>query len=425
MSSSPRWFSLRRLLPFIFNPHRSGAAAAGLRGWRRWATAMSVASPATPAPASIAARSPPTPAMRLPWLAVSAIAGSSAAPTPAPIWRLVLITPPTKPWSPSATPRLAVTIAPNAVPAVPKPTKVTAASSGLYPPVAGRWVRTRKPAVATALVSTSSRATPSRAASRAPVSPATKPTTPCGAMASPVISGESCRTCWKYRDRTSISPPFQTPSSMISAPPLRSELSRSRFAADQRVGGVSLGDGEPGQRGHGHPGCGQHQRRRPARRAALGHREHHRGDHERDEQRAGHVEAAPFPLLPAPAQQPRGEQHRGQPDRHIDQEHRAPAGELDQDAAQHLAGHEPDGRGRAVQAECAGARRALGKAGGDQGQGGRGDQGRTHALHRPRRDQQHRDPEPARRPARRWKRRSARSRTSSAGRTGRRPGRRE
>ena len=90
-----------------------------LRGARRWASAISVARPATTAPASIASRSPPTPATWPPWLAVSAMAGSSAAPTPAPIWRLVLITPPTKPWSPSATPRLAVTIAPNAVPAVP------------------------------------------------------------------------------------------------------------------------------------------------------------------------------------------------------------------------------------------------------------------------------------------------------------------
>ncbi len=86
-------------------------------------------------------------------------------------------------------------MAPKAVPAVPKPTKVTAPSSGLYPPAAGKWVSTRKPTMAAALVRTSSQRMPSRAASRAPTVPVAKPTMPCGAIARPVISGESCRTC--------------------------------------------------------------------------------------------------------------------------------------------------------------------------------------------------------------------------------------
>jgi hypothetical protein len=59
------------------------------------------------------------------------MAGSAAAPSAAPTWRLVLITPPTTPCSVPAMPAVAMTIVPNAVPAVPKPTSITAASSGL------------------------------------------------------------------------------------------------------------------------------------------------------------------------------------------------------------------------------------------------------------------------------------------------------
>ena len=77
----------------------------------------------------MAARSPETPAG--PPLTASATAGSRAAPTAAPIWRLVLIMPPTRPWSASAMPRLASTTDPNAVPAVPKPISMTISRIGL------------------------------------------------------------------------------------------------------------------------------------------------------------------------------------------------------------------------------------------------------------------------------------------------------
>jgi hypothetical protein len=148
-----------------------------------------VASAAAAAAVNMAARSPPAEAP-LPWLTASATAGSNAAPIAAPTWRLVLITPPTRPWSASATPVLAVTMVPNAVPAVPKPTGITAASSGLYPPPAGSRVRIRNPSVAIALVRISTRRMPTRRAIRAPNMPAVNPTTPCGAMISPVASGE-------------------------------------------------------------------------------------------------------------------------------------------------------------------------------------------------------------------------------------------
>ena len=404
--------------------HRAtGLPVSAPRAGLRRLTAISVASPAATAPASMAARSPLTPAVCPPWLTVRAIAGSSAAPMPAPICRLVLITPPTKPWSPSATPLVAVTIEPNAVPAVPKPTNVTAASSGLYPPVAGNWVSTRKPSMATALVSTSSRCRPSRAASRAPAAPAAKPTMPCGAMASPVSSGESCSTCWKYSDSTSISPPFQTPTSMISAPPLRSERSRSRSPRTSGSGCLRSVTANPARATAASRGGGQHPGRGPAGRAAFGHREHDAGHGHGDQHGAADIQPPPGAPFPAAAEQPRGEQHGGQPDRHVDQEHRPPAGELDQHAAEHLAGHEADRRGGAVQAQRPGARRPLRESGGDQGQRGRARPARPRRPAPPAPPPAAPGPGPARRPARRRRTRSARRRTSGGGRTDRRPGR--
>ena len=102
------------------------AARTGTGRAARQATA--VAASAASAAVNIAARSPETPPPRL---TASATAGSRAAPTAAPIWRLVLIMPPTRPWSESAMPRLASTVEPSAVPAVPKPISVTTNSTGL------------------------------------------------------------------------------------------------------------------------------------------------------------------------------------------------------------------------------------------------------------------------------------------------------
>ena len=76
-------------------------------------------------------------------------------------------------------------------------------------------------------------------------------------------------------------------------------------------------------------------------------------------------------------------------DGHVDQEDGAPAGELHQDAAEHLAGDEADGSGRPVQAERPGALLAVGEAGRDQRQGGRRDDRGACALDDARGDEQH------------------------------------
>ena len=78
------------------------------------------------------------------------------------------------------------------------------------------------PAAAVAPVTISTRRTPIRLAILAPNAPAMKPTIPWGAMARPVISGESFRTCWKYSESISISPPFHRPRSTFSTVAVRS-----------------------------------------------------------------------------------------------------------------------------------------------------------------------------------------------------------
>src|SRR5437763_15015950 len=47
-------------------------------------------------------------------------------------------------------------------------------------------------------------------------------------MIRPVNSGDSCRTCCRYRESTSISPPFHRPSRKASVVPSRSPLRCSR-----------------------------------------------------------------------------------------------------------------------------------------------------------------------------------------------------
>ena len=107
---------------------KAGPQAARGGAGRAARQATAVAASAASAAANIAARSPETP---IPPLTLKATAGSRAAPTAAPIWRLVLIMPPTRPWSELAMPRLASTVEPNAVPAVPKPISVTTNRTGL------------------------------------------------------------------------------------------------------------------------------------------------------------------------------------------------------------------------------------------------------------------------------------------------------
>jgi hypothetical protein len=113
--------------------------AAGADAWwagagecSRWLRqAMIAARAAAIAPASMAARVPRAVTATESWLTAAAIAGRAAAPIAAPTCRLVLMTPPTTPCSAPAIPVVAMTMVPNAVPAVPNPTSMTAASSGL------------------------------------------------------------------------------------------------------------------------------------------------------------------------------------------------------------------------------------------------------------------------------------------------------
>ena len=83
--------------------------------------------------------------------------------------------------------------------------------------------------------------------------------------------------------------------------PAQPEASRSSVGADQRVGAACPShEDEPGGRGHGRqPGAVSASGTLQPADTALGDREHHRADHhERDEQRAGHVEVPPGPRLP-------------------------------------------------------------------------------------------------------------------------------
>jgi len=225
-------------------------------------------------------------------------------------------------------------------------------------------------------------------ASRGPMTPATNPTTPCGAMIRPVSSGDSCSTCCRYRESTSSSPPFHRPSRKASVVPVPQALAVQQGGLDQRSGVPGLGLHEEG-RGRG--GCGGG----------------------RDDQREVQPSVTPWEtakttrvtapvissaprtssrilFLTATARPRRPGQRGGdQADRDVDQEHRAPAGELHEHPAEDLAGHEADARDGAVETDGPGTFGALGEAGGDEGQRGRGDDGGARALHDARRDQQH------------------------------------
>ena len=229
-------------------------------------------------------------------------------------------------------------------------------------------------------------------ASRGPVTPMTNPTTPCGAMIRPVNSGDSCRTCCRYSESTSISPPFHRPSRKASVVPSRSPRRCSRAG---RISGS---------------GCRDSALANPAvattatTAAAMTSGEVQPSTTPWDTANTSRVTALVIRSAPRTSSRARGpgraglgraEHGRGQgggdqADRDVDQEHRAPAGELHQHPAQDLAGDEPDGGDRAVQADGPGTFGAFGEAGGDEGQRGRGDDRGARALHDPRRDQQHR-----------------------------------
>ena len=215
------------------------------------------------------------------------------------------------------------------------------------------------------------------------------PITPCGAMARPVNSGDSCSTCCRYRDRTSISPPFHRPSRNESVLPLRSP---GRRRSDRRISGsgwlasaltnpaaaaaavttaaMTSGDVQP--------------RTTPWDTANTIER-----DGTGDQQGAADIQAVRGARrgfgLPEDGG---GQGGGGQADRDVDQEHRAPAGELDQHAAEDLAGHEANRGDRTVQADGTRALRPFGKAGGDERQRGGSDDRGARALEDPGGEQQ-------------------------------------
>ncbi len=160
--------------------------------------------------------------------------------------------------------------------------------------------------------------------------------------------------------------------------------------ADQRVRLALLDPPERDACGY----CRQHgsagHRRHPARDGRLRDGEHCCCHRRGDRRRAPDVQVALRTAVPRLTKQSRREQRGGHPDRNVDQEHGSPAEELDQHAAQYLAGHEADRRGSTVFTERAVTPRALGKPGRDQGERSRRDDGCAGALDHARRDQQHR-----------------------------------
>lgn len=112
--------------------------------------------------------------------------------------------------------------------------------------------------------------------------------------------------------------------------------------------------------------AGQHGDGADTGRGDLGDSENQGGHGQGDQDRTDGVQ------LPTDTRQSRlpqdmgGQQQGGQPHRNVHQEHRAPAEELHQHAAEHLAGDEADGRRRTVQAQCSGPARAFGETRGDE-----------------------------------------------------------
>ncbi len=157
----------------------------------------------------------------------------------------------------------------------------------------------------------------------------------------------------------------------------------------QRIGVVPLG-GEEGKCARRADSQGRRvDRRQPARHASVRHGEYQGRHRDRDQRRAAGIQPAPSCPAARVCEQKRRRGRGKDADRDVDQEHGAPARELYQDAAEHLAGDEADGGGRPVQAEGAGPLLAVGEACRDQRQCGRRDDRGTRALDDSRGNQQH------------------------------------
>ncbi len=139
-----------------------------------------------------------------------------------------------------------------------------------------------------------------------------------------------------------------------------------QLRGQQRVRVPPLGDNERCQADAEYAECGEDGGGQPAEDVRFGYREHQRGHRHGDQQGAADIQSALPGGSSRISQQPRGDSRREQAHGHVDEEHRAPASELHQDPAEHLAGHEPERGGRAVHSQRPRSRLAVGEAGGDQ-----------------------------------------------------------
>ncbi|HST41229.1 MAG TPA: hypothetical protein VLK58_17060 [Conexibacter sp.] len=180
---------------------------------------------------------------------------------------------------------------------------------------------------------------------------------------------------------------------------------REQAEADQRLRGPPFDRHEEREQHDGERQHGERRRRAPAVAPGAQDAEHERGRPARRQQRAGHVEAAGGrcrPVAPKPARRradaslpggllarqrpPRSEQ-RAERDRHVDEQHPTPAGQLGQHAAQqHPDGAAGGGHGR-PHSERAGSVRSARKGRREQRQRCRREPGGGDALERAEGDQ--------------------------------------
>ena len=158
----------------------------------------------------------------------------------------------------------------------------------------------------------------------------------------------------------------------------------------QRMLAARLDDPERGEQDHGHRQRHDHLGVAPVRDPVhagrgVGQPVDERGQAERGGDRARQVKATPPPVRFG--QDPGSEERDHEADRHVHEEHPAPAGELDQQAARDQADGAAGHAHRRVHAHRAVARRSFGERDRDQRQGGRRGERGADALDDPRAEQ--------------------------------------
>jgi hypothetical protein len=141
---------------------------------------------------------------------------------------------------------------------------------------------------------------------------------------------------------------------------------------------AQLDEHEPGQQRHGRGEGGERGAIRPAVRTGPHEAVDESGHAERRAHRAENVEAARVAL--GLRQVARGQQHQRDADRHVDEQSPAPRGQVGQQAADHQADAGASARGGGVEGDRAHPLASALEAHHQQGQGGRGGDGRGQAL---------------------------------------------